>query len=444
MLKSPPSALRPAAAVLTAVAILVGVLAGWGGTEAGATAGVQQASAATGKKVASAACRKYKRVRRQLKRAQRSYRARSARTSSRTQRLRLRRAHHARKVRKIKRMRRLRRACVQARRAPAVRRFRPSPSPAPDVNAQTDGVRWGLHANRWGRGPDGPGQLNHMQAMGVSWLREEFDSHPDQSSDALYLNAARRGMRILPLLQESSLLPSDLPRYKSVVSAFAQRYGPGGEFWTAHPEVDGALASSHIEIYNEPYGDWYGPVEPARYAALLREVVPAARAANPQVKFLMAVDWTPSGARHTWIEDLYRAEPALNQFFDGVAMHPFSGNRAPDEPEDPWGFVRIADARRVLQAHGAAGKSFWITEVGWSSCPGDKEWCVTEAEQAAYMERLAHLVRTRYTFVDAVFYYHFVGFERDPADSEDFYGILHADFSPKPAFHALRRITGAH
>jgi hypothetical protein len=281
-----------------------------------------------------------------------------------------------------------------------------------------------------------------MQSMGVGWLREEFDSHPDEYSDGLYLNAAKRGMRILPLLQESSLLPTDVPGYKSVVVAFARRYGPGGDFWAAHPEVDGSLASSHIEIYNEPYGDWYGPVEPGRYAALMREVVPAARAANPRVDFLMAVDWTPAGARHTWIDDLYRAEPALNQFFDGVAMHPFSGNRAPDEAEDPWGFVRIADARRALQAHGAGDKAFWITEVGWSSCPGDKEWCVSEAEQAAHMERLAELVRTRYTFVSAVFYYHFIGFERDPADSEDFYGILHADFSPKPAFHALRRITG--
>ena len=281
-----------------------------------------------------------------------------------------------------------------------------------------------------------------MQAMGVGWLREEFDSYPDQYSDGLYLNAAKRGMRILPLLQESSLLPNDVPKYQAVVTAFARRYGPGGEFWAAHPEVDGSLASSHIEIYNEPYGDWYGPVEPARYAALLRTVVPPARAANPRVKFLMAIDRTPDGERHTWIDDLYRAEPGLNELFDGVAMHPFSGNRAPDEPEDPWGFVRIADAQRALQAHGAGDKSFWITEVGWSTCPASPDECVSEAQQAAHMERLAELVRNRYTFVDAVFYYHYIGFEREPSDAEDFYGILHADSSPKPAFYALRRITG--
>jgi hypothetical protein len=35
-----------------------------------------------------------------------------------------------------------------------------------------------------------------------------------------------------------------------------------------------------------------------------------------------------------------------------------------------------------------------------------------------------------------------VGDEAVASDAEDWFGILHPDFSPKPAFHALRRITG--
>jgi polysaccharide biosynthesis protein PslG len=311
------------------------------------------------------------------------------------------------------------------------------------VISRAAGVRWGLHANRWGRGEEGPFELDRMRDTGVSWIREEFDAAPDAETDTLYLNAARRGLRILPLLQKGNLLPADVDEYANIVAAFARRFGPGGEFWAAHPELDASLASTHIEIYNEPYGDWYGPVEPGRFAAMLRTVVPRARRANPRAQFLIPVDRTPDGQRHTWIDDLYRAEPRLNELFDGVAMHPYSGNRSPDQPDDPWGFARIAEARAALQAHGAGAKEFWITEIGWSTCPGDPESCVSEAQQAAHMERLAQLVRTRYTFVDAVFLYHFIGFERDPTDSEDFYGLLHADFSPKPGFHALRRITGA-
>ena len=238
-----------------------------------------------------------------------------------------------------------------------------------------------------------------MQAMGVGWIREEFDSVPNGESDILYANAARRGLRILPLLQKSSALPADVNEYANVVAAFARRYGPGGDFWGAHPELDASMASTHFEVYNEPYGDWYGPVEPGA----LRRAAARRRPARPPGE--PAGEVPDPGRPHPGRRAPHldrrslRADPGLNELFDGVAMHPYSGNRAPDEPKDPWGFVRIVDARNALQSHGAGDKEFWITEVGWSTCPGDPEWCVTEAQQAANMERLAQLVRTRYTFV---------------------------------------------
>jgi hypothetical protein len=449
VLKRPPSATHPVAALLgfgaLALATLLAVLlVGLGDARAeSARDGGPSAQAAGKAPRAVAACRRYKLAKRDLRRARLNFEARAARTRSLARRAKLRRAHKARTARRVARLRRLRRTCARARRGNQGTRGLVAPGPQGPGVSRTSGIRWGLHANRWGRGAEGPFELDRMQAMGVGWIREEFDAVPDAESDALYRNAARRGLRILPLLQKSSVLPADVNEYANVVAAFARRYGPGGAFWDTHPELGSSLASTHFEVYNEPYGDWYGPVEPARFASLLRTVVPRARQANPQAKFLIPVDRTPDGERHTWIDDLYRADPALNELFDGVAMHPYSGNRAPDKPNDPWGFVRIVDAHNALQSHGAGDKEFWITEVGWSTCPGDPEWCVTEAEQAANMERVAELVRTRYTFVDTVFYYHFIGFERDPKDTEDFFGLVHADFSPKPGFHALRRITGA-
>ena len=450
MLKSPPSAVRPAAAVLgfgslALAALLVALLVGLGDARAESAAGgdAPVADAAVKSPRAVAACAHYKRAKRHLRRTRRSFAAQAARTHPRARRAKLRHAHRVRTARRAARLRRLRRTCMRARRANSGARRFAAPAPQGQGVSRSEGVRWGLHANRWGRGAEGPFELDRMQAMGVAWIREEFDSVPNDESDTLYANAARRGLRILPLLQKSNALPADVNEYANVVAAFARRYGPGGDFWSAHPELPSSMASTHFEVYNEPYGDWYGPVEPVRFASLLRAVVPRARQANPQAKFLIPVDRTPDGERHTWIDDLYRADPSLNELFDGVAMHPYSGNRAPDEPNDPWGFVRIVDAHNALQGHGAGDKEFWITEVGWSTCPSDPQWCVTEAQQAANMEKLAQLVRTRYTFVNAVFYYHFVGFERDPKDTEDFFGLVHADFSPKPGFHALRRITGA-
>jgi hypothetical protein len=450
VLNSPPSALRPAVAVLglgalTLAALLVALLVSSGDAraESAAAGGRPVAGAAVKSPRAVAACTRYKRAKRKLRRVRRSFAARAARTHPISRRVKLRRAHRARSARRVARVRRLRRKCLRVSRAnPGPRKFVAPGRGDKDVS-RSRGVRWGLHANRWGRGLEGPFELDRMQAMGVSWIREEFDSLPNDESDTLYANAARRGLRILPLVQKFNKLPTDVNEYANVVAAFARRYGPGGDFWGAHPELPSSLASTHFEVYNEPYGDWYGPVEPERFASLLRTVIPHARQANPQAKFLIPVDRTPDGQRHTWIDDLYRADPGLNELFDGVAMHPYSGNRAPDQPNDPWGFVRIVDAHNALQSHGAGDKEFWITEVGWSTCPSDPEWCVSEDQQAANMERLAYLVRTQYTFVNAVFYYHFVGFERDPKDSEDFFGLVHADFTPKPGFYALRRITGA-
>jgi hypothetical protein len=427
---------------LALVALLVTLLVGLGDGRAEARADASSTAAAAKRPAATAACRKYRRAKRRLTHVRRSFKARVARADSRMRRAKIRRAHRVRTARRARRIQRLKRGCARARRTDRGTRAL-APDRGQEVISRAAGVRWGLHANRWGRGPEGPSELNRMQQTGVGWIREEFDSVPDAETDILYLNAAQRGLRILPLLQKSNVLPDDVDEFANVVAAFARRFGPGGDFWAAHPELNPALASTHFEIYNEPYGAWYGPVQPARFAAMLRTVVPRARQANPQAKFLIPVDRTPGDERHTWIDDLYRAEPGLNGLFDGVAMHPYSGNRAPDQPNDPWGFVRITEARKVLRSHGAGDKSFWITEVGWSSCPADPEWCVSEAQQAANMERLAALVRSRYTFVDAVFYYHFIGYEGDPKESEDFYGIVHADFSPKPAFHALRRITGA-
>jgi hypothetical protein len=448
VLNSPRSALRPVVAVLGfgslgLVAMLVALLVGLGEAraESAARSNGPAASAAVKSPRAVAACTRYKRARRQLRRTRRSFAARAARTHPISRRVKLRRAHHARSARRVARLRRLRRRCVRVSRANSGPRKFVAPGRGEKDVSRPRGIHWGLHANRWGRGVEGPFELDRMQAMGVSWIREEFDSVPNDESDTLYANAARRGLRILPLLQKFNKLPTDVNEYANVVAAFARRYGPGGDFWGAHPELPSSLASTHFEVYNEPYGDWYGPVEPERFASLLRTVVPKAREANPQAKFLIPIDRTPDGQRHTWIDDLYRADPGLNELFDGVAMHPYSGNRAPDQPNDPWGFVRIVDAHNALQSHGAGRKEFWITEVGWSTCPDDPDWCVSEDQQAANMERLAYLVRTQYTFVNAVFYYHFVGFERDPKDSEDFFGLVHADFTPKPGFHALQRIT---
>jgi hypothetical protein len=379
------------------------------------------------------------RVLQRLRIVRRSRRGRTAPLAVRRARLRhVRRAKAAcRKARRSLRRRPLRLMPGVEGIQPVAAGVRP-PAPAPER------FRWGIVANTYGRGSGAPSEQDRAKTTGIGWLREEFDSPPGAGTDFVIAEAARRGLRVLPLLQTANTLPDDVDAYAAMVAAHAGRYGPGGSFWAEHPDLDASLAPEYFEIYNEPYGDWFGPVQPGRYAQVLKAAVTRGRAANSAAKFLMAVDHTPGGERHTWIDDLYAAEPNLGDYFDAVAVHPYAVGRAPDQPDDPWGFQRFAEARRVLEGHGAGSKPFWITEIGWTTCPGgDAEGCVTEAEQAAYMERAAQMVRTRYRFVEAMFFYHFRLDEQNPSESEHFYGIVHNDMSPKPAYHALRRITGA-
>ena len=102
-------------------------------------------------------------------------------------------------------------------------------------------------------------------------------------------------------------------------------------------------------------------------------------------------------------------------------------------------FCRIADIRRLLDAHGAHRVRIWITEVGWSSAPRARN-SVTKATQARYVRQV------------------FASCGRDtggwsrgwsgtstraprlgPSDQEDYFGLVRPDGTPKPAWHAFAR-----
>jgi len=109
----------------------------------------------------------------------------------------------------------------------------------------------------------------------------------------------------------------------------------------------------------------------------------------------------PSGSSRwvNWTDAMYEAVPDLNNYFDSVAVHPYSKDRPPDAPIKGYihdKFQRIATIHSDFARHGAAGKALWITEIGWSTCADPREDCVSEATQAAYTGKLCSMVRGRY------------------------------------------------
>ena len=325
------------------------------------------------------------------------------------------------------------------------------------------GLTIGINANSQGYRAKAGVLQDRVARTGVRWLREELDwdavetrqGHDDWTRyDDLYTAAAQRGMHVLPLIISSPAwaeatpmtIPSDPAAYAAFVARVVARYGPGGDFWTRHPDLP-AVPSRFFELWNEPWYEQFstGGPDAARYARLVAAAGAAAHAANPAARVLIASDITAvrtAGGVESWTDAMYDAVPTLNQDFDAVAVHPYGGSLT-DTTNDYRGRFRLTmeNVRADFVAHGAAGKPFWLTEIGWSTCPaGPAAFCVTEPVQAALLTQLFALLRTTYaSYARAVFLYHYNDQPRGaPNDREAYFGLTRADGSPKPAYEAFR------
>ncbi len=337
------------------------------------------------------------------------------------------------------------------------------------INAHTRGVN--------------PGEDQDLVAeTGVRRLREDIewdlvepsdDAWSWSQTDKLFEKAAEREMTILPLLVSSpcwavprgtdendcwSTYPVADAEYAEYVAQVAARYGPGGDFWDAHPGLDDGLAPSYLEIWNESYLAQFtnDEVNPTRYAALYKAAVTAGRAANPATRYLIQ---SAVGARVkpeidrqgwvNWAESLVEAEPALGDYIDGLAVHPYPAGNAPGyEPRagTESAFLNTGiDYERWREV--GVDRPVWITEVGYSSCDGGSE-CVPGETQAEREKRKAEwltvifgeLGKDDYAYVDAVYLYTFRqrGNATEPnGNKEKWFGILYEDGERLPAWSSF-------
>jgi hypothetical protein len=317
------------------------------------------------------------------------------------------------------------------------------------------------------------GRMDQVVSMtGTKWLREglywqRIEPQPGEFTfahyDHLMLLAAQHQEHVLADLYTApgwaartpTTLPADPSAYAAYVAAVVGRYGPGGTFWAAHPGL-ASYAIQTFEIWNEPYysnGDG-GLYDPARYASLVKAAVTAGRAANPAAKFLIGAEMegefvrSPNVGRtwEWWVDALYRAAPDLNNYFDGVSVHPYGHDikhRSPAIPGRPYyGYDqmrRIELIRKQFVKHGAASKPFWATEVGWPTCTHGTVRCVTPAGQLKSLRTLMRYAETRWkSYVRSVFVYYFDDMGANTAIWDNDYGLTYFNHRPKPALGAFR------
>lgn len=333
--------------------------------------------------------------------------------------------------------------------------------PAPVENHYQVGVC--THLDRWKND-----EIPQMIAdAGITWIRDDFYwRHMEQE----------RGKYALPANYQKVLDAAHAANLK-VVAIFNggnSNYKPDiydpdafarAAAWFAK-ETTGKVHA--IEIMNEPanfgytkhYGgswngvDKNGNVEPwvQKYVVLLNKTAKAIKAANPNVRVIGLGSVPPVNFRQIAM--------GIAPEVDGITEHPYSFRLLPEyipfAASD--GILRrdgiaTADAQgtlasqlrmydELLKKHNGP-KEKWLTEWGWPTYseakPGNIYAGFTESAQAKYI--LRRLTQTLGLGTTVTFIYDFRNDGNNPFEAEDNFGLVRADLSPKPSYHAVKRFT---
>lgn len=160
--------------------------------------------------------------------------------------------------------------------------------------------------------------------------------------------------------------PATMADYGSVVGRLAARYKGKVDAW---------------EVWNEPNLAQFWTTGPnaTQYGNMVRAAYPAIKAADPDADVII-------GSLCFSAFPFWDALKAQNLPKDGIAYHPYSQGRGPDDRS-------VTDTLRNITEGVIArfpGVPLWITECGWST---QVQGAVPEPTRASYYSRLPAVIR---------------------------------------------------
>ena len=226
----------------------------------------------------------------------------------------------------------------------------------------------------------------------------------------------------------------------------------------------------YYQLWNEPniYPEWGDyAISPEDYTRLLCMAADAARAADPDVVIIngamastivMDPSATPPGNAlndFLFMQRMYDAGAA--SCFDIVAMQGYGLWSGPtDRRMNPrvLNFSRPLFMRDLMVANGDAHKPIWISEMNWNAVPdevADKRFGqVTPEQQARYLVEAYRRIQREWPWLGVAN----VWYLKRPTDQwkqegkpEYYFRLLEPDFTPTPAYEAIKREAnqdGAH
>jgi hypothetical protein len=208
-----------------------------------------------------------------------------------------------------------------------------------------------------------------------------------------------------------------------------------------------------------------GNVDIGRYVGLLKAGYTGVKAGDPQATVVFG-GLTPTGVDipslavndRDYLQRIYEYNGGeVRNYFDALGAHPGSNDNSPDQswPNNPgtggWDddnsfyFRRIEDLRAVMVANGDAHKQIWLTEFGWSTlnaAPGYEYGAAISPElQAQYLVRAFEIGKWEWPWVGPMFVWN-LNFQVtvSPDDEKAPWGVLNPDWSPRPAYDALKNL----
>ncbi len=299
-----------------------------------------------------------------------------------------------------------------------------------------------------------------MEAMGVQWVRFDISWADIQSSgsssyiwapyDAVVHAARQHNLNILAMMgyapqwaQQTSCAgqfacpPNGTSSFATFAAAAAKHYE--------------SLGVSYWEIWNEPNitNFWLTP-NAAAYTGLLKAAYTAIKQANPSATVISAglSDAATDGtniAPYDFAQDMYTA--GVHGYFDAFGDHPYcysDPNYCPATTGvgNGWSVMALTsqNIRALMVANGDGGKKIWMTEFG-APTGGDPTSQVTEAQQAKMMQE-AYALAASYSWAGPLFWYSYQDAGTDNTTVEDWFGVVRADGSDKPAYTTYKQLTG--
>jgi hypothetical protein len=273
-------------------------------------------------------------------------------------------------------------------------------------------------------------------------------------SDRLIGAAAAHGLRSMPTVllapswaarnpRNAASPPRDPATYGAFLTTLALRYGPGGAFWRAHPEL-APIPVRDWQIWNEPAQGRYWSDQPFApgYVALLRAARAGVKRADPGAHIVLgalnsAANFTSWGS----LEEIYRA--GGGGLFDEVAVNPFTAR--------PGSTVRTVELiRQVMARHGDRLRPTTLSEVSWPSAAGHRlalsigGIVVSERTQAQRLAAVMPLLAAarRRLRIAGVYWYTWLSPPLGSTDPFDYAGLRRQSrggIVSKPALASYRR-----